>query len=53
MDPQNITMAELTIEVCDGLPSYVEAALPDWLGTQYCPWAARLVGLELHGGPGT
>jgi len=41
-------MAEVTIELCDGLPSYVEATLEAWLGTQYCPWGAQLVGLEAH-----
>ena len=41
-------MAELTIEVCSGLPSFVEENLEEWLTGvgQYCPWSARLVGLE-------
>jgi hypothetical protein len=41
-------MAEATIEVCDGLPSFVEEDLAEWLASvgQYCPWSARLVSLD-------
>ena len=48
LDPAQTTMADLTIEVCDGMPSYVEAHREEWLDTvkQYCPWGAELVRLE-------
>lgn len=48
LDPDLTSMAELTIEVCSGLPSFVEQNLTEWLGNvrQYCPWSAQLVGLE-------
>ena len=48
IDPEDITMAENTIELCDGLPSYVEAHLDDWIATvgYFCPWAAELVALK-------
>ncbi len=41
-------MAEVTIELCDGTPSYVEAHLDEWIEQvgRYCPWSARLVALE-------
>ena len=41
-------MAEATIEVCSGLPSFVEENLAEWLSSvgQYCPWGARLVTLD-------
>jgi hypothetical protein len=48
IDSMDITMAEVTIELCDGLPSYVEAHLDNWISTvgYFCPWSAKLVGLE-------
>lgn len=42
-DPNDIEMAEVTIEVCDGLPSYVEDHLGDF--GRYCPWSAELKSL--------
>jgi hypothetical protein len=48
LDPDLTSMAEATIEVCDGLPSFVEEDLAEWLASvgQYCPWSARLVSLD-------
>ncbi|MCS7083111.1 MAG: hypothetical protein N2561_07235 [Bacteroidetes bacterium] len=42
LDPQTVVFAEVAIELCDGLPSHVEANLPYWLGTvrRFCPWSA-------------
>jgi hypothetical protein len=36
--------AELAIELCDGMPSYVNDHLEEWLNTvgSYCPWSSRL-----------
>jgi hypothetical protein len=49
LDPQDIQMADMTTEVCDGRPSYVNQHLHDFVGTvkRYCPWAAKLVGLRV------
>jgi hypothetical protein len=47
LDPEQIQMAEVTIEVCDARPSYVEENRDyflDTLGT-YCPWSAQLASL--------
>lgn len=44
VDPATVTFAELTIEVCDGTPSYVEENCADF-GAQYCPWSAQLTEL--------
>jgi hypothetical protein len=41
-DPDAVRMTEVAIEVCDGVPSYVEANLQDFL-SGYCPWSARVV----------
>ncbi len=47
LDPVETEMAEATIEVCSGLPSFVEEALSDWLTLgQYCLWSAELVKLD-------
>lgn len=48
LDPQDVQMAEVTIEVCDATPSYVEKNLDYFVGTvgRYCPWSAVLVDLE-------
>ncbi len=41
LDPDEVRLTEAAIEVCDGLPSYVESHLADF--PTYCPWAARIV----------
>ena len=48
LDPEQIEMAEITVEVCDGAPSFVEEELDYFVETvgQYCPWRARLVAVE-------
>jgi hypothetical protein len=41
-------MGEAAIELCDGLPSYVEENVDEFVDGvgRYCPWAARLVELR-------
>ncbi len=42
--PASFQTPDVAIEVCDGVPSYVEEHLQEWLekiGT-YCPWSARI-----------
>jgi hypothetical protein len=48
LDPQDIAMAEVAIEVCDGLPSYVEENVEEFVERvgRYCPWNAKLVELR-------
>jgi hypothetical protein len=48
LDPQEIEMAEATIELCDGRPSDLEANPQEWIETvgSYCPWGAELVSVE-------
>jgi hypothetical protein len=44
IDPKTLQFADFTIEVCDGLPSYVEdrtVTSPD-----YCPWSAKVVKID-------
>ncbi|HVY46211.1 MAG TPA: hypothetical protein VHB21_10045 [Minicystis sp.] len=44
-DPATIGFADVTTEVCDGLPSYVDAHCAAF-GKYYCPWGAKLVALR-------
>ncbi len=48
LDPQDIEMAEVTMELCDGTPSFVEEELDYFVDTvgRYCPWMARLLEVE-------
>jgi len=48
LDPFDIEIAEVTIELCDGTPSLVEADLDYWIDTvgRFCPWTATLVDVE-------
>ena len=48
IDPDDVELAELSIEVCDGLPSYVEDGTLS--GDRYCPWSAEIVSIEPAGG---
>jgi hypothetical protein len=43
-DPTDVEFADFTIELCDGVPSYIEENKAEWLSTvmSYCPWSARV-----------
>ena len=45
LDPASIEVPDVTIELCDGTPSMVEADVAGWIQTvgRYCPWGARVV----------
>lgn len=48
LDPEDLVMAALTIELCDGRPSFVQANVGEYVDVigRYCPWGARLVALQ-------
>jgi hypothetical protein len=47
LDPDDIAMAEVAMEVCDGRPSIVEQFLADYLKVgRFCPWSATLFDVE-------
>jgi hypothetical protein len=48
IDSEDIQMAEITMELCDGTPSTVEKNLDYWLQTvkRFCPWSAKLVSID-------
>ncbi len=41
LDPEDFEFADVTIEVCDGLPQDVEDGIVT--SDRYCPWSARVV----------
>jgi hypothetical protein len=48
LDPSSVRMAEVSIELCDGTPSFVEENLDYWLDTvhTYCPWSSKVVSIN-------
>jgi len=47
IDPATLEFANITIEVCDGIPQYVEDEIVT--SDRFCPWSARVVAVD---GPG-
>jgi hypothetical protein len=45
LKPETVRMVEVSIELCDGTPSFVESELDYWLETvrSYCPWRGRII----------
>lgn len=48
LDPSSVRMAEVSIELCDGIPSFVEENLAYWLNTvhNYCPWGSKVIAIN-------
>ena len=48
VDPQDVSFADAAIELCDGLPSHIEANKTYWLQTvgSYCPWSATVTAID-------
>lgn len=44
IDPSTLEFADVTIEVCDGLPSHVEDGIVT--SDQYCPWSAKVIAVD-------
>ena len=44
LDPTDFEFADVTMEVCDGIPSDVEDGT--LTGDRYCPWSARVVAVD-------
>jgi hypothetical protein len=44
IDPESVEFADMTIEVCDGVPSFVEDGT--LTGDQFCPWAAEVIAID-------
>ena len=47
IDPESVEFAEVTTEVCDGRPSYVEDGT--LTGEWFCPWSAEVVAIDPAG----
>ena len=46
IDPKSAGFADMSIELCDGLPSGVGEAT--WSGDYFCPWTAVVVDIERY-----
>ncbi len=44
IDPATLEFADMTIEVCDGLPSYVEDEIVT--SDRFCPWSAKVIAID-------
>lgn len=44
IDPASVEFADMTIELCDGVPSFVEDGTLE--GDRFCPWAAEVVDIS-------
>lgn len=44
IDPDSLEFADMTVEVCDGLPSHVEDGT--LTSDRYCPWSARVIDVQ-------
>ena len=42
--PESVEFADMTMEVCDGLPSHIDDGTLE--GERYCPWGAELIDLQ-------
>ncbi len=46
------TFAEITIELCDGTASMVDAALDEWLHVgSFCPWSTTILDVQPYAAP--
>lgn len=45
LDPDEVTFADMTTEVCDGCPHMIEEDLDYWVDTvgRYCPWSTDVI----------
>jgi hypothetical protein len=41
--PTPMSFADVTIEVCDAVPSYVDSHVSDFVRVGFCPWSARVI----------
>ncbi len=44
IDPETVEFADVTTEVCDGLPSDVEQGI--LTSDYYCPWSAEVIAID-------
>jgi len=44
IDPESVEFVDITMEVCDGLPSDVEKGIIT--SDRYCPWSAEVIAID-------
>jgi hypothetical protein len=47
-DPNDVEFADFTIELCDGVPSYIEENKQEWFDSvgAWCPWSAVVTAVD-------
>jgi hypothetical protein len=43
LNPDTVRFPEISVEVCDGCPSDVEASGGNWGGGSFCPWTSEII----------
>ncbi len=48
VDPKEMSFGDFTTEVCDGVPSYLDANLESWVKApgNYCPWGPSVLSVD-------
>jgi hypothetical protein len=48
LDPEDMSFADFSVEVCDGRPSDLDNDLAYWMDTvmQYCPWGPMITAID-------
>ncbi len=48
VNPEKMSFADVTTEVCDGTPSYLEQHKQEWIQTvgNYCPWSTKVASID-------
>ena len=48
VDPERVSFSDFATEVCDAVPSYIDANRDGWLKApgNYCPWGPRVISVE-------
>ena len=44
---EDVEFVQVTIELCDGLPSHVQREGIAFGGGRYCPWSAQVLSVEV------
>jgi len=55
MKPETVEMVEVSVELCDGTPSMLEANLTYWVNTVkfFCPWDSKVLSASKMNSNGT
>ncbi len=48
VEPQGMAWGDLSMEICDAAPSYIQSDIAGWISTptRYCPWGPQIVRVD-------